>query len=165
MVFVGSYYQSKAKLFKKLCSFDFAIWGPGWNKVSSNNYRAQIKGEHTLPSEWIKIYSASKIVLAPHYQSRNKKIPVYQASPRIFEAMDCGAFVISDCQKDVFTLFNDKEHLVGFKNEDELIDKIHYYLENGDEKKEIAMRGRQEVLAKHKYVDRIRELISIIETN
>jgi spore maturation protein CgeB len=103
--------------------------------------------------------------LTPHYQDPENKFPVYQASPRIFEAMACGAFVISDYQKDVFTLFKDGKHLVGFKDEDELIEKIEYYLKNPDERNAIAKCGRQEVLRNHKYVDRIERLLSVVDAN
>lgn len=165
IVFVGSYYRSRYELFKKLSDFDFGIWGPGWNKLESTELRPHLKGEHTRPSEWAEIYSASKIVLAPHYQDQGNRYPVFQASPRIFEAMACGAFVISDYQKDVFSLFKDGKHLVGFKTETELIDKINYYLEHSDERKKIAEQGRIEVLKNHKYVDRVEKLLSFVEKN
>lgn len=165
IVFVGSYYPNRYALFKKLSGFDFGIWGPGWNKIESTELRSHLKGEHTRPSEWAKIYSASKIVLAPHYQDQGNEFPVFQASPRIFEAMACGAFVISDYQKDVFSLFKDGKHLVGFKTETELIDKINYYLEHSDERKKIAEQGRIEVLKNHKYVDRVEKLLSFVEKN
>ena len=165
IVFVGSYYPNRCALFKKLVGFDFGIWGPGWNNIKSTELGSHLKGAHTQPSEWVKIYNASKIVLAPHYQDPQNKFPVYQASPKIFEAMACGAFVISDYQKDVFALFEDGKHLVGFKTEAELSDKIQYYLEHSKERNKIAQQGRDEVLKNHKYVDRIERLLSFVEKN
>ena len=114
------------------------------------------------PSEWLKIYSASKIVLATHYQDPQKRFPVYQASPRIFEALACGAFVICDNQRDVFSLFEDRKHLVCFYDEADLIEKIKYYLDHSEERNVISAQGRQEAIAKHTYVHRIRKLLSII---
>ena len=164
IVFVGSYYPNRYALYKNLSGFDFGIWGPGWSKIEkASDLRSNIKGEHTKPREWIKIYSASKIVLASHYQDPGNEYPVFQSSPRIFEAMACGAFVISDYQKDVFALFKDGQHLVGYKTTDELIEKIKYYLSHSKERKKIAENGRQEVLNNHKYIDRIKKLLSIIE--
>ena len=165
IVFVGSYYPNRYALFKKLSGFDFGIWGPGWNKIESSALRFHLKGEHTRPAEWAKIYRASKIVLAPHYQDPESKLPVFQASPRIFEAMACGAFVISDYQKDVFALFKDGEHLVGFKDENELTEKIQYYLHHSRQRRKIAKCGRQEVLKNHTYVNRIEKLFSIVNPN
>ena len=107
VVFVGSYYQNRADLFEKIAGVDLAIWGPGWSTVWRRILRSlnKIRGAHAPPSEWLKIYSACKIALVIHYQSPQNSFPVYQASPRIFEAMSCGCFVISDRQRDVFSLF------------------------------------------------------------
>ena len=166
IVFVGSYYPNRLKLIKKLSGFDYGIWGPGWGKIKKpSDLQSHIRGEHTPPSEWVKIYSASKIVLSIHFQELENQLPVYQASPRIFEAMACGAFVISDYQKDVFSLFRDGEHLVGFKTLNELNEKIKYYLHHSDEREKIAKRGRREVLKNHRYVNRIEELLSIVGQN
>ena len=166
VVFVGSYYPNRAELFENLVSFDFAIWGPGWEKLErKSKLRECIKGTHTPPSEWVKIYGASKIVLAVHYQDPERRFPVYQASPRIFEALACGAFVLSDNQRDVFSLFNKSEHLVRFMDADDLIAKITYYLDHPSEKEDIARRGREEVLNNHTYIHRIQKLLSIARRN
>ncbi len=163
VVFVGSYYSNRAELFEKIAGFDLAVWGPGWDNLPKDSSLAnKIKGTHTPPSKWLKIYSACKIALVIHYQSPHNSFPVYQASPRIFEAMACGCFVISDRQRDVFSLFEDGKHLVGFDNPDDLIKKIKYYLAHPEEREEIAGRGREEVLKHHTYTDRLGKLISLI---
>ena len=164
VVFVGSYYSNRAELFENLSDFDLGIWGPGWEKLEAKSkLRRCIKGSHTPPSEWLKIYSASKIVLVTHYQDPEERFPVYQASPRIFEAMACGAFTVSDNQRDVFSLFKDGEHLIRFDNSGELVEKIKYYLDHPDERKEVAKRGREEVLKNHTYEHRIEKLLLFVE--
>ena len=162
IVFVGSYYPNRAELFENISDFDLGIWGPGWEKLEAKSkLRRCIKGSHTPPSEWLKIYSASKIVLVTHYQDPEERFPVYQASPRIFEAMACGAFVVSDNQRDVFSLFKDGEHLVRFDNPVELIEKIKYYLDQSEERERTATQGREEVLKNHTYEHRIKKLFSV----
>jgi spore maturation protein CgeB len=163
VVFVGSYYPNRAELFERLTDFDLGIWGPGWEKLHSDSpLRRFLKGGPLKPELWLKIYSASKIVLAAHYRDPEGRFPVYQASPRIFEAMACGTLVISDNQRDVFSLFKDGEHLIGFDHPDDLVEKIRYYLEHPEERKEIARRGRQEVLQNHTYIHRIEKLLSVV---
>lgn len=166
VVFVGSYYPNRAELLEKLIDFNLAIWGPGWEKLHpKSKLRGCLRGAHTRPSEWLKIYSASKIVLAVHYQDPKGRFPVYQASPRIFEALACGAFVLSDNQRDVFSLFNEGEHLVGFTDSARLFEKISYYLNQPVEREEIARRGRREALDSHTYIHRIEKLLSIARGN
>jgi spore maturation protein CgeB len=163
IVFVGSYYPERAALFEKMTDLDLTIWGPGWESLpQSSPLKRKIRGKYTTPDEWLKIYSVSKIVLATHYQDPQNRFPVYQASPRVFEAMACGCFVISDRQRDVFSLFEDGKHLVGFDNPNDLIEKIKYYLAHPEEREAIARRGREEVLKNHTYADRIKKLISLV---
>jgi len=153
VVFVGSHYPNRSELIEKLTRFSLGVWGPGWEKIHAHSpLRKCLKGGKTKPNEWLKIYSASKIVLAIHYQ----------ASPRVFEALACGAFVISDSQKDVFSLFKDGQHLVRFDNPDDMIEKTKYYLEHSGERKEIAERGMREVIRNHTYIHRIQRLLSFV---
>ena len=163
LVFVGSYYPNRSEMFEELIDFDLGIWGPGWEKVSSDSpLKWFLRGGQLEPEAWIKIYSASKIVLAPHYRHPENRFPIYQASPRIFEALACGAFVISDNEKDAFSLFNDSEHLARFDSVHDLIEKARYYLDHPVEREQIAWQGRQEVLNNHTYVDRIESLLSLL---
>lgn len=163
IVFVGSHYPDRAALFEKLVGCDLAIWGPGWNALADESpLRRFIRGAHTTPAEWLKIYSASKIILATHYHDRENRFPVYQASPRVFEALACGAFVICDDQRDVFSLFNDGKDLVRFLDATDLVRKVNHYLAHPEERDKIAAQGYGNVLNNHTYIHRIKELLSKI---
>lgn len=163
IVFVGSYYPDRAALFERLVDFDLAIWGPGWDALDRNSsLRRCVRGAHTTPDEWLKIYSAGKIVLATHYQDPENRFPVYQASPRIFEVLACRAFLICDDQKDVFSLFEDGIDLVRFLDASDMVNKVKYYLAHPEERNEIAERGYRNVLQSHTYIHRIKALLSKI---
>jgi spore maturation protein CgeB len=166
IVFIGSYYPRRAELFESLVDFDFAIYGPGWHQIEDGlPIKNKIRSADTTPIEWVKVYSASKIILAPHYQDPHNRFPVYQASPRIFEALACKRFILVDRQRDVLALFRNGEHLVYFNSADELREKCSYYLSHFHEREEIAARGYQEVLGKHTFVHRIQEMFSVIQMN
>ena len=163
IVFVGSYYPERADLFERISMFDFAIWGPGWDSLDRHSpLRRCIRGAHTTPDKWLTIYSASKIIISTHYHDRQNRFPVYQASPRVFEILSCGAFQLCDDQRDVFSLFKDGEDLVKFVDTNDLIKKINYYLAHPEERKEIAAKGRQNVIENHTYVHRIKKLLSYV---
>jgi spore maturation protein CgeB len=163
VVFVGSYYPQRAEMLQGVLRHHSALWGPGWDVLpSASPLRACIRGAHTQPDIWTKIYSASKIVLSMHYCGSGSSFPVHQASPRVFEAMACGAFVLTDRQKDVLSLFKDGEHLVAFSDDVDLDRKITYYLGHADEREQIANAGRQEVLKNHTYGHRIDRLLARI---
>ncbi|NQT04138.1 MAG: glycosyltransferase [Planctomycetes bacterium] len=158
IAFVGAYYPNRWQIFRELEEFDLGIWGPSWGKVAERmNTSTHIKDVKIDVSQWVKIYSAAKIVIVTHFHGG--KTPCYQASPKIYEALACGSFVLVDNQKDVFSLFENGKHLVLFDNIEDLKQKIRYYLKNPGERKEIAERGRQEVLANHTYRHRIERII------
>jgi spore maturation protein CgeB len=163
VVFVGSHYPEREVLLEALADFDLAIWGPGWEKLREGSpLRSRIRKAHTAPSEWLKIYSASHIVLATHYRDPEGVVPVHQASPRVFEALACRAFLICDRQRDVFSLFCDGEHLVGFDNGADLAKKVRYYLDHSLERQTIARKGHEEVIRRHTYVHRIETLLAAL---
>jgi spore maturation protein CgeB len=163
VVFVGSYYPQRAELLQAVFRHHPALWGPGWDVLPPTSpLRTCIRDAHTRPDIWTKIYSASKIVLSIHYRDPERRFPVHQVSPRVFEAMACGAFVLTDRQKDALVLFRDGYHLATFSDEADLDRKIAYYLEHADERERIAAAGRQEVLENHTYENRLRRLLDRI---
>lgn len=163
IVFVGSHYPERETLFEALTGFDLAIWGPGWKSLRSGSpLRKCLRGEHTTPEEWRKIYSASRIVLATHYQDPQRRFPVHQASPRVFEVMACGGFLICDRQRDIFSLFGDGQHVVGLDNGADLAKKVRYYLDHPLERQTIARKGHEEVMRRHTYVHRIEALLAAL---
>jgi spore maturation protein CgeB len=166
IVFVGSHYPSREHIFESLNlgKYSFGIWGSGWDKVSSSSpLKKSIQKTHTKPDEWIKIYSQSKIVLVTHY-AENNGVLCYQASPKIYEALACGTFLICDNQKDIRTLFKDGKHLVIFSDIKDLNEKIIYYLAHQHERKIIAKKGRQEALDKHTYLHRINQILDALHS-
>ncbi|MFH1904707.1 MAG: glycosyltransferase [bacterium] len=161
IAFIGSYYPNRGEILSRLTDFNLAIWGPGWDRLSSNHpLRKHINCGQIKPDDWLKIYCASKIAVIIHYQ--DGKVPCYQASPKVYETLACKCFALVDNQKDVKTLFKDGKHLVIFKDTDDLKDKIKYYLEHPEEREKIAEEGHKEVIKKHTYVHRIKNLVDII---
>jgi spore maturation protein CgeB len=160
IVFVGSWYPIREKILEQLHDYDLAIWGPLWYRVKQNSHLKKcIKGGALGPDEWIKIYSAAKIIIVIHFQEEN--VPCYQASPKIFEGLACQGFVLTNDQPDVVSMFNNGQHLVIFNDEADLIRKIVYYLDRADERSAIAAQGYEEIIRNHTYVHRIQEMLNI----
>jgi spore maturation protein CgeB len=163
VVFVGSYYPRRAELLRRLARYGLSVWGPGWERLASDDpLRACIRGPGMGPESWVRVYSAAKIVLSIHYRSGDDRLPVYQASPRVFEAMACGAFVLTDRQKDVMEIFLDGEHLASFSDGSDLERQVICFLDHPAERLRIAKAGRQEVLHHHTYAHRVEKLVNTI---
>lgn len=167
IVFVGSVhpqlYPLRIKFLETIADLDLAVWGPGSSSIPQDSpIKKCIRGEKTPPDAWTKIYSASKIVLCMHYKDPAGSIPCHQASPRVYEALACGAFLMVDAQRDVVTLFKDREDLVLFRDTDELRELIKYYLERPEERLKIAENGKRTALDKHTYTHRIGEILRVV---
>jgi len=82
---------------------------------------------------------------------------------RVFEVMSCGTMLLTDrISNGLLDLFEDRKHLVTYKNEEELDELVRYYLENDDERERIALKGREEVHAKHTYDKRVEYMLRIM---
>lgn len=166
ITFVGTVdphlYPFRVKTLEAVSDLNLAVWGPGSNLIPINSpLRKHIQGEKTPPDLWAKIYSASRIVLCMHYKDPEGKISCHQASPRVYEALACGAFLVVDEQKDVISSFKDREELVVFRDKDEFRQLVKYYLERPEERKRIAENGRRKVLAEHTYVHRVKDILKL----
>jgi spore maturation protein CgeB len=162
--FVGSVhstlYPGRIKLLESISDLDLKVWGPGADALPAGSpLKKRVAGGHTPPEVWLKAYSAAKIVLCMHFSDPTGKYPCYQASPRVFEALACGAFLMCDAQRDVLALFEDGKHLVIFKDAADLRKKAEYYLANPEKREAIARTGREEVLRKHTYLDRMKVVL------
>lgn len=84
---------------------------------------------------------------------------------RIFEVLSSGGFLLTDRlspQSGLGLLFNDGEHLVCFKDEKDLLDKIKYFLKHPDEAKEIARNGYEAYRRNHTPEKKIVELMDYV---
>lgn len=59
-------------------------------------------------------------------------------------------------------LFEDGRHYIGFRTEEEALQKALYYARNPDEALAIASEGQRHVLENHTYVHRCREIIASV---
>ncbi len=170
IAFVGTIdphlYPYRVKVLEAISDFNLSVWGPGRNSLPNDSpLKPLICGGETPSQVWTKIYSVSKIVICIHYKDPQDKIPCYQASPRVYEALACGAFLIVDAQKDVLTLFKNKEELVVFRDIAELRKILKYYLERPEARERIAQKGREKVLREHTYLNRIKTMLDIVGKN
>ncbi len=160
VVFVGSYYPNRARVLEGIADLNLGIWGPYWNKLPLQSpLKAMATDIKMNYDQWVKVYNAAKIAIVVHYE--DPLVPCHQVSPKLFEAMACGVFVLTDRQRDVQGLFKDGQHLVFFDGPQDLRTKIEYYLAHEDERRMIAENGYHEVRKAHTYEHRIRSIIDL----
>jgi hypothetical protein len=107
-----------------------------------------------------KISKLSKIYLGFDSKPEIRK----SMSERMYIASGCGAFYMCEHVDGIEEVMEPDREIVTFKNEDEMIYKIRYYLEHDDKRRKIAEAGNARVLRDHTYKVRIREMFEIIES-
>lgn len=134
---------------------DVSVYGRDWEQFIDEKY---IKGTF-IPNEDVhKYYSSCKILLNDHWEDmRNEDFP----SNRLFDALACGTFVISDKIPSADTLFEGS--IVTYDSVDDLNEKINYYLDHEDERVKIAEKGKKIVLENHTFDNRICEILETLE--
>ena len=81
---------------------------------------------------------------------------------RTFEVMASGGFLLTEDIPTLHELFEDGKHLVMYKDLDDMVAKARYYIDNPEEREKIAQAGREEVLAKHTYTHRMKEMLGLL---
>lgn len=102
------------------------------------------------------VFRQSKINLNCTMRSIQTGIP-----QRIWDVLACRGFLITNNQPEIHEYFTVGKHLETYDSDEELLEKINYYLTHDDEREKIANAGYEEVVAKHDILQRI---ISIIAT-
>ena len=108
--------------------------------------------------EMAETYSAARIVF-------NRSI-CNDVNMRVFEALACGSLLVTNDLTDngQGELFRDGVHLATYRDPEELLDKVAYYLARTEARERIAAAGRAEVLDRHTYRHRMKRLLNEVET-
>jgi spore maturation protein CgeB len=136
------------------------FWGYGRNNLREDspilkNYRGPAWG-----LVMYNILRKSKITITGHIT------PVagqYANNMRLYEATGMGALLITDYKKNLADIFEPDKEVVTYRNPAECVEKIKYYLENEKEREKIAKAGQRRTLKEYAYLNRMKELIGIVE--
>lgn len=116
-------------------------------------------GRFIWGEEYAKAVKLSKIFLAFDAAPQIRK----SMSARMYTAVGCGAFYMCQHVDGIEDLFVPDKEIVTFRNEDEMIDKIKFYLKNDSLRKQIADAGKSRALKEHTYKVRTWQMLRIIE--
>lgn len=78
---------------------------------------------------------------------------------RVFETMACKTALLTEEIPALLELFTPRTHLMTFKTHDEAIEKAHLLLKDEELRRSIAEAGYKEVISKHTYDLRAREIL------
>lgn len=100
------------------------------------------------------VFANSKINLNITYRAIETGLP-----QRIWDVLGCGGFLLTTFSEEIPEYFEIGNDLDVFTGEEELIEKVGFYLEHDDLRKQIAQNGYEKVKQKHTYESRLTELL------
>lgn len=80
---------------------------------------------------------------------------------RVFEALATGSLLLTNYLPTLPELFEDRTHLVMYKDLDEAVKLAHYYLKHDKEREKIAQAGMELCLKEHTYQERAKVILSL----
>ncbi len=111
---------------------------------------------HYPPDEVGRVYSQAKVVF-------NTSI-AGDVTMRIFEGSGCGALMLTDSdQNGLRDLFEIGNEIVLFRDDEDLIEKISYYLAHDKERVEIAEAGYRRTTEDHTYGHRAQRILELTQ--
>jgi spore maturation protein CgeB len=135
---------------EKLCqNFHTKLYGKGWPYPKQS--LGPVRGE-----EWFQAaYSAKLLINFPRTIKGYSNVKV-----GIFEGTATGRLVFTKYFKEMEYCFEYGKEIIGYKSEQDLIDKIRYYLANPEKANAIAQAGRLRCLTEHTWEKRFEFLFN-----
>lgn len=144
--FIGNHSPKKQKVLedlqKVMPDLSLKVWGSAAWKVLPDLYQNQ----PVLGREYAKAITLSKINIALLSEQRHGASSGDLITARTFEVPGVGGFMLHERTDEAEEHFEDGEECALFTDQDDMIDKIRYYLAHDDERRIIAAAGRQRCL-------------------
>lgn len=104
-----------------------------------------------------KIIKCSKINLNMTNRPIKTGLPL-----RIFDIMGAGGFLLTNYQAELPEIFEIGTDLVAYESQEDLLNKIAYYLEHEEERIQIAKNGQKKVKEHHSYRIKLQEITKTV---
>ena len=154
LLFIGNSRRVPRPIIEALrgAEFDLAVYGGDWTPDLLDP--RFLRGEWVPNDEVRRYYSSADIVLNDHWgDMRDLGI----ISNRVYDALACGAFVVSDGVPGLDEEFDGA--VATFTTRDDLHEIIRRSLADPEARRAAAARGRTAVLARHTFAQRIDRII------
>jgi len=145
VLFAGSYAPGRERYLRPLrrAAVDLAVWGGNWKEgCRDRDLLRSYRGSPLYGGEYARALSSAKIglgLLSPLVPDRT--------TTRSLEIPACGAFLLAERTEEHEELFEPGREAEFFDSEEELVEKVRYYLSHDRERERIAAAGRRRCLS------------------
>ena len=143
VTFIGTPKRDRTDFIKHLVTHGIAVrvFGAGWE--STPHLLAYYGGKLTH-EEYVRVLNQSKINLS--FSKNYEGVQSYKG--RVAEIAACHSFALSEYFDDYEHILADGKEIVMFRDKDELLKKVRYYLRHEKEREAVAQRAYRKVVTK-----------------
>ncbi|MDQ7062695.1 MAG: glycosyltransferase [candidate division KSB1 bacterium] len=150
--------EKRLNYLRIVARFGLKLWGDrGWKVLESCG--ARYMGPAGRNQEINKIYSGTQINLDINRLYQSDIVPI-----RIFDVLACGGFLLAEYSEELERLFDLEKELVCYRNDDELVRKVQYFLKHPVEARRFAEQGRRAVYEKHAFALRMKKILECVQS-
>ena len=158
-------YKKRCELVMQLRrnNIDIKWWGPHLSRQLKNiryflgGVHRAWAGKEVYMKDFADVIRNTKIFIG-----EDADIPVKNRylSNRSFAVIGCGGFYLCRRNPGVEFAYDVGKEIDVFDTDDEMVDKIHYYLKNEDERKRIALAGQKKVFNNYTYKNQMGKIFN-----
>jgi len=159
--FIGAFESERAESMCRLArsGFPIRIWGTGWERCSLRHPNLIVEHKPLWGADYAKAICAFGINLC-----FLRKINRDLQTTRSVEIPACGAFMLAERTEEHLDLFKEGREAEFFSSDEELINKVRFYLENSKMRDAIAAAGRLRCLIDgYSNHDRLKKVFNVID--
>src|SRR3989344_5235789 len=160
VTFMGNATEERIKTIRFLIKngINLKIVGGRWNNYPE--FKEFCLG-YLSPEEAVKIINQTKINLALSKNKYGK--PSFKW--RVFEIAACKSFSLVDYFSEYFKFFKNNQEIAMFKDDNDLLKKINYYLSHKKEREKIAENSYKKAIKNHDVLKEFKEVFKTIIEN
>jgi glycosyltransferase involved in cell wall biosynthesis len=132
----------------------------GWNWEKYPEFK-DIYGGPLESEKMIEVLNQSKINLC---FSKLHNSDVSQIKGKVFEGGACKTFVLTEYCEDYLELFKEGKEIVMFKDKEELLEKVKYYLKNEKQREQIAQAAYSKIIKNYSLDANLKKIFSEIHS-
>lgn len=162
VVFIGGFsphHSEGNKMLERLANevkVDF--WGYGVETLLPGSLIRKNFHKFVWGEKMYQIMARAKIVVNRHINVAGESAN----NMRMFEATGVGSLLVTDDKPNMKEFFEPGKEVVIYKEAEDLVEKVKYYLEHNKERERIAKAGQKRTLKNHTYKIRMKELDKIL---
>jgi spore maturation protein CgeB len=151
----GASVQRHSLLLAMARSYDLQIRGPGWRNAPPD---LPVVGGPVYGRAYARAVGGAAITLgaSSHHAQPSQ---VASASNRMWKVMGCGGFYLGEWVEGIEAFGQHGVHCAWYRHPEEALQLVQHYLDDPEQRREVAETGRRHALEHHTYAHRVRLLL------